>query len=77
MLAEVLCLLQEEGALLPSQVARRLGISDDEAEAALGGLLAAGMVDWTGPVAGCPGRCESCSSSRICAWAVPIRGNRA
>lgn len=77
MLAEVLRLLQREGTLLPAEVAARLQVPVEEADAALAVLLAAGLVGHRGPVAGCAGACGSCSISGACPAAAPFRGQRA
>jgi len=72
LLADVLRLLQREGSLLPGEVARRLGISVDEAEGALAVLVVTGRVRRSGSVGSCPGECGPCTWRARCPLASPV-----
>ncbi len=72
MLAEVLRLLQRDGSLLPGEVARRLRIPFEEAEAAIEMLAAMGRVSRYRLEEGCSGECGPCAAHGRCPLVADI-----
>lgn len=75
MLGEVLRLLQRDGSLLPGEVARRLHIPLEEAEAAIEMLAALGRVSRYRLGGACSGQCGPCAAHDCCPLVAGIENS--